>query len=130
MEVLTQGSYEEQHLVAGLKYAAVAQDSSKREQVDCDIRYFRHVEQQLYLTLMKGAIMGGQVVCLVCSINLHRSNQECPQCSNNIYAWKCGSCGMQLSKTDDRCHQYHPQAYDLNGSNFERLPNTLNPWKY
>lgn len=74
--------------------------------------------------------MGGQVICAYCQINLHRSQTKCPQCSNDVYAWKCGSCGTQLVKSDDRCHNYHPQAYDSNGSNFQTQSNTLNPWKY
>lgn len=75
--------------------------------------------------------MGGQVYCTQCNANIHRSDKKCPQCSNDhIYAWRCGSCGNQLTTTDDRCHNYHPQAYDSNGSNFQTLSNTLNPWKY
>ncbi len=75
--------------------------------------------------------MAGQAYCYRCNSGVHRGDKTCPQCNTEIIYWKCGSCGNMLSKFDeDRCHNYHPQAYDSNGSNFQTPSDTLNPWRY
>lgn len=68
--------------------------------------------------------------CHRCDIKVHRADKMCPQCGEQILFWLCGSCGKMLSKSDDMCHQYHANAYDSEGSNYQRPANTLNPWKY
>ncbi len=75
--------------------------------------------------------MNSRAYCARCHITFHRSESVCPQCKGEIHNWKCGSCGNILSRTsDDRCHNYHANAYDSQGSNFQRPADTLNPWKY
>ena len=68
--------------------------------------------------------------CHGCNTHVHRSDRNCPNCGLEIKYWKCGSCGNMLSKSEDRCHQYHANAYDSQGSNFQFPSNALNPWKY